>query len=342
MRWPDYHRQPSHAEIARLMDQYARAFGGKFTVFSPARNTGPPAGRLPDGRIGRHGRGEPSRPGLRRLGRRPGRARRPLRRGCVHHPHRSRQHPLRTITALAERIADLIVNDPSHSPLFQPARPIPNPLSNRCDPGADVTPALMRALLALAVLAGGLVTVASPASLRELSEDQRRRLAAGEVIVRDTLPPGASESARGGTALALVRASPEQVWSVLVDYPGHSRYYPRVVAAEVVGGDERRVLVRYQVGIGPFAFAFHMDKFPDPRRRRIDWHLADGHSPRPLPRELRLLAGRRGRRRQPGHLRHRRAHHAAGHHHPRRRGRKPHRDGRGDAQARGGGTRHPE
>jgi len=141
-----------------------------------------------------------------------------------------------------------------------------------------VTPALVRSLLALAVLAGGLVTVASPASLRELSGDQRRRLAAGEVIVSDTLPPGASESARGGTALALVRASPEQVWRVLVDYPGHSRYYPRVVAAEVVGGDERRVLVRYQVGIGPFAFGFHMDKFPDPRRHRIDWHLAEGHS----------------------------------------------------------------
>ena len=30
---------------------------------------------------------------------------------------------LLTITALAERIAELIVNDPSHLPLFQPARP---------------------------------------------------------------------------------------------------------------------------------------------------------------------------------------------------------------------------
>jgi ribosome-associated toxin RatA of RatAB toxin-antitoxin module len=141
-----------------------------------------------------------------------------------------------------------------------------------------VTPAVVRSLLALAVLAGGLVTVASPASLRELSEDQRNRLNAGEVIVGDTLPPGASESARGGTALALVRASPEHVWRVLVDYPGHTRYYPRVVAAEVVGGDARRVLVRYQVGLGPFSFGFHMDKFPDARRRRIDWHLAEGHS----------------------------------------------------------------
>jgi ribosome-associated toxin RatA of RatAB toxin-antitoxin module len=133
-------------------------------------------------------------------------------------------------------------------------------------------------LLALALLASGLSDVAAPASVRELSDDQRKRLKAGEVIVVDTLPRGASESARGGTALALVRASPAQVWRVLVDYPGHPRYYPRVVAADVVERSERRVLVRYQVGLGPFSFGFHMEKFPDEQRHRIDWHLAEGHS----------------------------------------------------------------
>jgi ribosome-associated toxin RatA of RatAB toxin-antitoxin module len=139
-----------------------------------------------------------------------------------------------------------------------------------------VTSAIARGLLVLLVLAGA-VSAASPAGPRQLSEDQRHRLAAGEVLVDDTMPRGASETARGGTALALVRATPDQVWRVLVDYPGHSRYYPRVVAAEVVEQDERRVVVRYHVGLGPFSFGFHMDKFPDARRRRIDWHLADGH-----------------------------------------------------------------
>jgi len=140
-----------------------------------------------------------------------------------------------------------------------------------------VTLTLARSLLALAVLAGGLATAASPASLRDLPPDQRSRLNAGEVLVSNTMPPNATASARGGTAMAIVRASPEQVWRVLVDYPGHNRYYPRVVAAEVVQRDARRVLVRYEVGIGPFSFGFHMDKFPDARRRRIDWHLAEGH-----------------------------------------------------------------
>jgi ribosome-associated toxin RatA of RatAB toxin-antitoxin module len=134
-----------------------------------------------------------------------------------------------------------------------------------------------RALLGLALLAGGVSWGAATAPGADVSAELRRRLAAGEVVVREALPPGASGSARGGTALALVRASPEQVWRVLVDYRGHARYYPRVVAAEVVDNDDRRVLVRYQVGIGPFSFAFHMHKYPDPVRRRIDWHLAEGH-----------------------------------------------------------------
>ena len=141
-----------------------------------------------------------------------------------------------------------------------------------------MTTALVRSLLALAVLCGTLASAASPASLKDLPEDQRKRLNAGEVIVNATMPPGATESARGGTAIAIVRATPEHVWSVLTDYPGHNRYYPRVVAAEVVEKDAKRVLVKYSVGIGPFSFAFHMDKYPDVRRRRIDWHLAEGQS----------------------------------------------------------------
>jgi len=116
---------------------------------------------------------------------------------------------------------------------------------------------------------------AAPAPPLNLSDDQRHRLTAGDVIVLDALPPRASVSARGGTALAIVRASPAEVWRVLVDYPGHPRYYPRVVSAEVVEADERHALVRYTVGIGPFSFRFHMNKYPDATRRRIDWQLAE-------------------------------------------------------------------
>jgi len=136
----------------------------------------------------------------------------------------------------------------------------------------------VRYSLLLAFVACGLVMGASTLSPLGLSDDQRQRLAAGEVIVLDALPPGAGKSARGGTALAVVRASPEQVWRVLVDYRGHTRFYPRVVGVEVVEADERHALVRYEAGIGPLFFGFHMNKYPDPVRRRIEWQLADGHA----------------------------------------------------------------
>jgi ribosome-associated toxin RatA of RatAB toxin-antitoxin module len=127
-------------------------------------------------------------------------------------------------------------------------------------------------------MAFGLATAASGAASLGLSADQQRRLAAGEVVVLDMLPPGASASAGGGTALGLVRAAPERVWPVLVDYRGHPRYYPRVVSAELVEADAQHALVRYEVGVGPFSFGFHMLKYPDAVRRRIEWHLDAKHA----------------------------------------------------------------
>jgi ribosome-associated toxin RatA of RatAB toxin-antitoxin module len=128
--------------------------------------------------------------------------------------------------------------------------------------------------LALVSMAFGLAPAAlGGAAPPDLSADQRQRLSAGEVVVLDTLPAGASKSAGGGTAVGLVRAAPERVWPVLVDYRGHPRYYPRVVSAEVVEADSQHAIVRYEVGVGPLSFGFHMVKYPDPVRRRIEWHL---------------------------------------------------------------------
>ena len=136
----------------------------------------------------------------------------------------------------------------------------------------------MRCCLVLTVVATALLLGATPAPPVDLSADQRQRVDAGEIVVLDLLPPGAGKDARGATGVAIVRAPPPQVWSVLNDYPGHTRYYPRVTAVEVLQADERHALVRYVIGIGPASFAFYMDKYPDPERRRIEWHLAEGKS----------------------------------------------------------------
>jgi ribosome-associated toxin RatA of RatAB toxin-antitoxin module len=133
-------------------------------------------------------------------------------------------------------------------------------------------------LLASAIVTGGLVTRAGAAGPPALTAEQQQRLADGEIIVLDTRPPGASSSAGGGTAVAIVQAPVEQVWDVLTDYPRHPRYYPNVVAAEVLEVSGARVLVRYTVRIGIFTFRFHMRKVSDPVGRRIEWRLAEDRS----------------------------------------------------------------
>src|SRR2546427_8230692 len=130
--------------------------------------------------------------------------------------------------------------------------------------GRGRTRAPARSRMALIVLAAGLLAAPLMVPPAAMSEDVRRRLAAGDVVVTHELPPGASNTALGGTAVAIMRAAPEQVWRVIVDYRGHPRYYPRVTAAEVVESDERHVVVRYQVTVHPFSFGFYMDKFPVP------------------------------------------------------------------------------
>jgi len=122
VRWPDYDRQPSHAELARLMDQYAQAFGGKFSVFGPARNyTAHPLGGCRMGASAASGvvnhRGQVFDAAA-------GDATRAVHAGLYVAdasivPTAIGNNPLLTIAALAERIADLIVTDPDHAALFE-------------------------------------------------------------------------------------------------------------------------------------------------------------------------------------------------------------------------------
>jgi cholesterol oxidase len=123
VRWPDYERQASHAEVIQHMREYATAQGGRFRPFAPARNyTAHPLGgcrmglTAQDGVVDDRGRvfdGSPRVPA-----------------GQVHPglyvmdgaivPTALGNNPLLTITALAERAAELIVRDPALTALFSP------------------------------------------------------------------------------------------------------------------------------------------------------------------------------------------------------------------------------
>ncbi len=129
--------------------------------------------------------------------------------------------------------------------------------------------------VALLVVLLGVVLPVPGATAVELSSDQQRRLEGGEVVVVNVLPPGGgAKASQGGTVLALVHASPEAVWQVLLDYARHPGLYPRVVGTQVLESDADHALVRYVLGIGPFSFGFHVNNYPDEMNRRIEWRLA--------------------------------------------------------------------
>jgi cholesterol oxidase len=130
VRWPDYGRQASRAEIVTLMREYASAHGGRFRPFSPVRNfTAHPLGgcrmgeTVADGVVDDRGRVFDARRGAGD--------------GAVHPglyvidgstiPTALGNNPLLTITALAERAADLLIDDPAHAALFSPTEAAPAP-----------------------------------------------------------------------------------------------------------------------------------------------------------------------------------------------------------------------
>ena len=127
-------------------------------------------------------------------------------------------------------------------------------------------------VVVLVILTGAARGLAVPPTL---SADHQRRVDTGEIVVLDALPPEASSSAQGGTAVALVCAPPSVVWDIVVDWRNHPSMYPRVTRAEGTQMDPRRLRVRYTLSIGPFSFDVDMDKYPDPAQRRVTWHLAE-------------------------------------------------------------------
>ncbi len=118
-------------------------------------------------------------------------------------------------------------------------------------------------------------TTVKPGPAPALSDAQRDRLAAGDIVILSVMPAGGEvQDGQGGTAMAHVRAPADVVWAVLVNYPGHRGLFPRVVDVQVLDANARHALVRYAIGVGPLAFRFHVDNFPAPDRRRLEWRLA--------------------------------------------------------------------
>ena len=122
VRWPNYSTQACRAEMAALVAQYASAYGGRGGPFTPGDNTtAHPLGgcrmaaTAADGVVNHRGEVFDATPG------RDGRAVQPglYVADASIIPTALGNNPLLTITALAERVADLMLRDPRNATLFQ-------------------------------------------------------------------------------------------------------------------------------------------------------------------------------------------------------------------------------
>jgi cholesterol oxidase len=124
VRWPGYATEACHAETATLIEQYASAYDGRPGPFKPGANTtahplggcrmGADAG---EGVVNDRGQVFDTTPGLDPRAVHPGL----YVADASIIPTALGNNPLLTITALAERVVELIVRDPANSRFFDPA-----------------------------------------------------------------------------------------------------------------------------------------------------------------------------------------------------------------------------
>jgi hypothetical protein len=119
----------------------------------------------------------------------------------------------------------------------------------------------------------------APLAPPQFTEDDRARIDAGEVVVRD-LPP--TEPAGVGILLmGVVEATPDQVWAVMCDCEAQDEFIPRIRSARVRDRDgdshtcDLVVELPFPLGDLRTATRHHVRRLPDGGRQRR-WDLLPG------------------------------------------------------------------
>lgn len=145
--------------------------------------------------------------------------------------------------------------------------------------GPAQTPNGSRLRLALFCLFATCLQIA-PAPLRAearkpFSEEERKRLANGELVVRKVEERRATARLIGGSSWQVVKAPPDSVFRALLDTRHYDRSLPTVSGAELVSehDDFRRVVIEHKKG--PLGIRYRMALRVDRGRRDIGFRLND-------------------------------------------------------------------
>lgn len=147
------------------------------------------------------------------------------------------------------------------------------------DRGPVQTPHGSRVRVALFCLFASCLQVA-PAPLRAearkpFSEEERKRLASGDLVVRKVEERRATARLIGGSSWQVIKAPPESVFRALLDTRHYNRSLPTVSGAELVSEHEdfRRVVIEHKKG--PLGIRYRMALRLDRGRRDIGFRLND-------------------------------------------------------------------
>jgi len=107
----------------------------------------------------------------------------------------------------------------------------------------------------------------------QLTADELRRLAAGELVERRLVREQGDRRLLGGTSWQVIDAEPAVVWEALLDTPYYPRMLPQVTEARVVsdGGARRTLFVRH--GSGLTQTSYYLDVQLDRRLHDMNFRI---------------------------------------------------------------------
>ena len=114
-------------------------------------------------------------------------------------------------------------------------------------------------------------------SLNAMAEDfddaQRASLANGDVVIEDVTN---AEGISGLRAAFLLKARPEAIWNLLVDYKDFREIFPNVEELWVLEQNEKGARVRYRIRAAWMTFLYTLQRDYEEPGRRLTWRRVDG------------------------------------------------------------------
>jgi hypothetical protein len=130
-------------------------------------------------------------------------------------------------------------------------------------------------VLASCLQAAPAATSAQPVARKPFSQEERARLAAGELVVRKVTEQRFALRLLGGSSWQVIKAPPEGVFRALLETRHYPRMLPTVSGAELLSDHDDLRRVRLEHKKGPLGITYRLALRVDRARRDVSFKLND-------------------------------------------------------------------